>query len=595
MFARNKNLSRLMTVLTIAGLLFGTTSCGAIRDMLGNIRLVATAEIKTESGLDPETLKVLADGIKELGNQPGRWQEAMSTVIEDLGRVGTQSAKKVLSEVEAVYKSMLAQSMGMLGTAAKCQTDFFGIRAQQKLQAILHKLVPQAEEPTIVPFICNFDPNEVHASKDLTKKTKIVHYYGFDFLDFENRYRADLQYDSGQIIQKGFGSVAVQSNYELTVEFQAATYGSIDFSKHPQLVLEWNEQQIGPPKMKSELAVVNVDPPEPPPVATVQGFLIPRATPTVPPPPGPAVNAPPGLVVGLRHNVYQKAEDVFKQSTELGFVGMGPLLRYEGGDLGMSSGEGFSWWMVPDNPGASWTQWKLPAGVVLGLKHSETQQGVNITLFGHDATIASTLAFPGYTRVDGGDEGGGTGEGYYWWESTGQVSTGGEQFNWKTDRAWADRLPRGTIIGLKHSMHNRNKLLHWDGQDYDPASDDIPPPEYEKKYAHDYHAYDPMGFYWYEKVTGMAVVLRSDTRAGELGSGLELNVDREQSDRMTFYLEGDEPRVCQAYCYGYPWCRAWTFYHPNIAGPKARCWLKDTVPAPTLNKPCCVAGVTVGQ
>lgn len=564
MFARNINHRLLMIGVCVALSLFGATSCGYLFPP------------KITAGLDSETRGVLENGINELGNQPGRWQETMNSVIDELGKVGTESAKKVLAEVQAVYSSMLAQSMGMLGTAAKCQTDFFGIRAEQKLRAIIHKFDPQTPGPTIVPFICNFDPNEVHASKDPAKKTRIVHYYGFDFMDFENRYRADLEYDSGEIIQKGFGSVGVQSNYELSVEFQAANYDNVDFSRHPQLILMWNEEPVGPPKMKSTLALLNVDLPEPAP---------PPPAPSYPSPPGPGVNIPPGLTVGLRHTDYLKSN--FVGPADLGFLNVGPASHWCCYDKGESSGQGFDWWTVPDKPGADPSNWKLPPGVVVGLRH--TNQGdAGVTAFGHNATQEGNFA--DFSKMWGSDCCGNDYPfGFSWYVSN------GSNFNWAADQAWADHLPQGTVVGLKQKFRNSDYSFTWGTANYNATDKNGPtPPGYVRICTTDDGAGSD-SLCWFEKTWGVAVVLQQNSSAGVLGAGLELNTDRGGANYSYFGLEGDDPRVCQAYCYGDLACRAWTFVHPNVRGPKAECWLKGAVPAPTLNNSSCVSGVTVGQ
>jgi hypothetical protein len=403
-----------------------------------------------------------------------------------------------------------------------------------------------------------------------------VHSYGFDFLDFEkNSYRADLQYDSGQIIQKGFGSVAVASNYELTVEFQTASYDKVDFSKHPELVLVWNEQKVGPPKMTSALHVLNVDAPAPPPPPAKE-----------PLPPGPPVNIPPGLTIGLRHTDYLGSDLV--GPADLGFLKVGPATRWCCYDKGEGSGQGFDWWTVQDNPKADPSTWKLPSGVVLGLRH--TYQGDSgATVIGQNATEDGDFA--DFAKMWGSDCCGNDYPfGFSWYVSK------GSNFNWPTDQAWADHLPRGTVVGLKQKFRNPNYSFTWGTTNYNATDKNGPtPPGYVRICTTDNGAGSD-SLCWFEKTWGVAVVLEQSSSAHVLGSGLESNTDRGGANYIYFGLDGDDPRVCQAYCYGDGMCSAWTFVHPNaLANNQALCFLKNPAPPPASNQKCCVSGVSTGR
>ncbi len=48
--------------------------------------------------------------------------------------------------------------------------------------------------------------------------------------------------------------------------------------------------------------------------------------------------------------------------------------------------------------------------------------------------------------------------------------------------------------------------------------------------------------------------------------------------------------VCPASCEKNAFCKAWTLVKAGIQGPKARCWLKNTIPAKSVNS-CCTSGV----
>jgi len=105
-------------------------------------------------GVDTQTRQILERAITEIGNQPQRWETTLKSSIDELGRVGTQTAKDVLAEVSSVYNNALGQTL----SATFCGFDFFGLRIQQKLQAILHKINPNAPAPTITPVVCTTNP-----------------------------------------------------------------------------------------------------------------------------------------------------------------------------------------------------------------------------------------------------------------------------------------------------------------------------------------------------------------------------------------------------------------------------------------------------
>ena len=74
-------------------------------------------------------------------------------------------------------------------------------------------------------------------------------------------------------------------------------------------------------------------------------------------------------------------------------------------------------------------------------------------------------------------------------------------------------------------------------------------------------------------------------------AGMELNIDRTGSDFRNFDLPSADPKLCQDACEKDPRCKAWTYVKPyTIQGPKPRCWLKDSVPAPGGNTSC-ISGV----
>lgn len=216
----------------------------------------------------------------------------------------------------------------------------------------------------------------------------------------------------------------------------------------------------------------------------------------------------PGLVLGLRHNVNQGWSAADQPNTKALFR----LL--EGGDRGAASGQGFKWYMILDIPDSNPSSWKLPSGVVFGLMHSQNQFQAGITVFGRSAyggKGALAILKPSYDRNSpshfaqfvkqvGGDLGAPSGHGFYWYEST------GSQYNtWEI----INKLPRYTVVGLKHSKNQPNKKLYWPSEDpliakygYDPANEHVPaPPGFFRMVGGDLGAPRGHGYFWYEKIT----------------------------------------------------------------------------------------------
>jgi hypothetical protein len=175
----------------------------------------------------------------------------------------------------------------------------------------------------------------------------------------------------------------------------------------------------------------------------------------------------PSLVFGLRHTVNQ---------TQL-FSGIrgGPdtpaIDVRQGGDLGAPSGQGYTWFNIRDDItdalGILRGQFPLPPGLVLAFKHS-VNQPERITAFGQDPVIDAGV-LPGFTLQNGGDLDGSAGQGFYWYESTGDGFSDFAHLN--------DILPRWTVIGLKHTINQSSKRLIWNGQTFDPGDARQAPPD----------------------------------------------------------------------------------------------------------------------
>jgi len=69
----------------------------------------------------------------------------------------------------------------------------------------------------------------------------------------------------------------------------------------------------------------------------------------------------------------------------------------------------------------------------------------------------------------------------------------------------------------------------------------------------------------------------------------EDNKDRLGGDYSNFDTRTDHIEDCENACKGEVKCMAWTYVKPEYRGPRARCFLKDVVPAMSDN-PCCVSG-----
>ncbi len=70
----------------------------------------------------------------------------------------------------------------------------------------------------------------------------------------------------------------------------------------------------------------------------------------------------------------------------------------------------------------------------------------------------------------------------------------------------------------------------------------------------------------------------------------ERGINRPGSDYRSFDLPGPNAELCREACYREPQCVAFTYVHPGVQGPNARCWLKGGVP-PANPDGCCISGV----
>jgi hypothetical protein len=76
-------------------------------------------------------------------------------------------------------------------------------------------------------------------------------------------------------------------------------------------------------------------------------------------------------------------------------------------------------------------------------------------------------------------------------------------------------------------------------------------------------------------------------------SNLEYDTNRSGSDYRNLELAQADPAICRNECQSDSTCRSFTYVKPGVQGAKARCWLKNEVPAASANN-CCVSGVKSG-
>lgn len=238
----------------------------------------------------------------------------------------------------------------------------------------------------------------------------------------------------------------------------------------------------------------------------------------------------PGAVLGLQHNLSQEKTNgqfivLFSASTKE------PVQRMRGGDQGAPNHRGYEWFMINDSKSIPFSG-KIPPGIVFALKHSMNQSREKITLFGFDPVNGpQNLLNQIFEKKIGGDLKAPSGQGYYWYEST------GKDFS---DWSEVDRLPRFTVIGLKHSRNQRDKRLVWKGKVYDSANPNIAPPEgFQRRSGGDVSGgmsnfVPDNGFCWYEKVSGPEVVVMP-TMSMKLGRSIFIG----QTDNQNMDIDQD--------------------------------------------------------
>lgn len=205
----------------------------------------------------------------------------------------------------------------------------------------------------------------------------------------------------------------------------------------------------------------------------------------------------------------------------------GSTVSFWGNDFEATKGYGFRWLSVPDDvgfwgasdpadPNFANSIYKLPPGLAFGLKHSETLSNKGIRVGGVDpAGAAGENTPPGMVREYGGDAGAPSGKGFYWFETKEQFS----QTDWLNLNAIVQSLPRGSILGLKHSESQSNKVVRWRVPAFNTATRTITllartidpadpggfvPQGFQRVYGGDFPLERGKGFWWLEKIVSVA-------------------------------------------------------------------------------------------
>lgn len=156
--------------------------------------------------------------------------------------------------------------------------------------------------------------------------------------------------------------------------------------------------------------------------------------------------------------------------------------------------------------------WKLPPGLAFQLDHNGRGCSTDLPMSTEWAALDYDKRVVGnyggrvgcknvslYLDVcHGGDHGASEHIGLYWFESTGAGFD-----DWPHVLM---RVPPYATVGLKHSINQRDKKLHWNGLWYDPADlSQPPPPGFVRMHGGDIGAPCDEGYYWYEVNVGQPV------------------------------------------------------------------------------------------
>jgi hypothetical protein len=209
------------------------------------------------SGCFEQPLQVLQNAVNELATQPGKWNTVVQNAINSLGNMTDKVAKDILSEVQTVYNNAL----GSTGAEFDCQADFIGIRVRQNLEEILAKFKNEPYTPVIIPVVCKPVPDFIKAGE-----TRIIMYYGYDFYKYsqQGQFTVDIEYGNPKsIVRQNIATVAISTNYQLTVDIQTQNFNNLQYPRGPKLVLKWKNSSV---EGKSELSIQGAQPAQATPV-----------------------------------------------------------------------------------------------------------------------------------------------------------------------------------------------------------------------------------------------------------------------------------------------------------------------------------------
>lgn len=87
----------------------------------------------------------------------------------------------------------------------------------------------------------------------------------------------------------------------------------------------------------------------------------------------------------------------------------------------------------------------------------------------------------------------------------------------------------------------------------------------------------------------LLVAIFASTTGFSQPTNVEYGTDRPGADYRNFVTEPDY-NICKTACENDTRCQAYTYVHPGVQGPRARCWLKTAAPGP-VSSGCCYSGV----
>ncbi len=207
-----------------------------------------------------QTVTTIDQAIGTLQNAPATWQQVLPNTISDLNG----GLKQALDDIAALDQELNDATKQLVF----CVNDYFGKRAIEGLQAIVHQLSPKDHPaPTTSPTICSTTETPTELSPQVTAGlTQKVVFSGYDLGSFrpparpDTSYTASIYYGNTEAIAN-FGSVSYTDPYSVEVAFQPSATAALDASKNPRLVLSWTGGNIGDEGGSSSLPIIFPPPP----------------------------------------------------------------------------------------------------------------------------------------------------------------------------------------------------------------------------------------------------------------------------------------------------------------------------------------------